>query len=84
MGLPLSWADMNNKLKELYPDPGDRGKIRKALLDVDLATACRYFEEDGDAAVKATLDALIGLGVPRLINTFSLSCSSWMCSSCSG
>ncbi|KAK9829154.1 hypothetical protein WJX72_004216 [[Myrmecia] bisecta] len=61
MAYPQNWDAAEVKLKELYPNDLERGKVRKKLLDLDETKALKYFR-DSQAAVKATLDELLNEG----------------------
>ncbi len=57
------WSEIKAKLIHLDPDDVERGKIRRAVFELDESKVFRYFD-DTDNAVKATLDALISPGMP--------------------
>lgn len=57
MAYPMSWDEINAKLRQLCPHSAERGKLRFMLLDMDEQDAISCFMDD-DAAVRATLDAL--------------------------
>lgn len=61
MPYPQDWDACEDKLKELYPDDRERGRVRKKLLDLDEALAVQYFY-DSDVAVKVTLDGFLKEG----------------------
>ncbi len=55
MPFPNSWDELESKLKALFPDGVERGKVRKKLLDLDSDTrAIRYFQDEDDS-VRETL-----------------------------
>lgn len=57
MAYPSSWVEVEAKLKELFPDATERGKIRKRLIDLDESKAFRYFQDEDDS-VKSALQEL--------------------------
>lgn len=78
IAIPQSWDEIDTKLQQLFPNDSERGKARKALLDLDEGKALRYFR-DSDAAVKAALDALTGSGVPFFANQQLQYCEPVLC-----
>lgn len=56
-----TWAEAEGKLKQLFPDPVQRGRVRAKLLPLAPAARLEYFD-DTDDSVKAMLLSLEGQG----------------------
>jgi hypothetical protein len=54
MAHPLTWDEANEKLKILFPESRERGRIRAKLLDLEESKRVAYFQDD-DEAVKESL-----------------------------
>ena len=79
----VSWEEIDSTLIQLFPGDAARGRVRralrKALLDLDEPFSSRHFK-DNNAAVKAALDALTGLGIFYFANqrlTSKPNCDLW-------
>ena len=56
---PSTEDEIEKKLKELFPDGAERGKVRLALLDEPLEKQRKYFRDE-DTSVRALLAKLAG------------------------
>lgn len=59
-----TWAAAKVKLKQLFPEETQRGKVRARLLSLPLAVRLEMFK-DTDGCVRATLLSLAGKGTKK-------------------